>query len=127
MPGQDSESSERRRRRAQALSRWTNEGGAGEGGLVHPAATEAPPETPPLTNAELVQLQIRVIALENVLAVLLAEATDRQLELVHELAAYISPRPGVTPHHLTINAAARMISVVERAVHLREPGPGDGI
>jgi hypothetical protein len=123
MPPEESESSERARRRAQALSRWNNEGGAGEGGIAHPASTLPQPEAPPLSNAELVQLQVRVIALENLLAVLLAEATDSQLELARDLAAYISPRQGCTPHHLTIHAAARMFSLVERAIDLRGPQP----
>ncbi len=120
MPGQESDSYERARLRAQALSRWNNEGGAGEGGLMPHGFTTPPPDAPSLTNAELVQLQIRVIALENLLMVLLAEATDRQLDLAREMAAYISPRPGFTPHHLTVHAAARIIGMVERAGHLRE-------
>jgi hypothetical protein len=41
-------------------------GGTGEGGREHPASTEILPETPLLTNAELVQLH------------LLAETSDRQ-------------------------------------------------
>jgi len=125
MTDHESDSSDRSRRRAQALSRWNNEGGAGEGGTEHPASTELPPEALPLTNAELVQLQIRVIALENLLAVLLAEATDHQLELARDMAACILPRPGHTPHHLTIHASARMINLIERAGHLREPRPGN--
>jgi len=114
-----SDSSERDRLRERAFSRWANEGGAGEGGREHPASTERHPETPPLTNAELVQLQIRVIALENLLMVLLATASDRQLDLAREMAAYISPRPGFTPHRLTVHAAARMINLVAGAGHLR--------
>lgn len=119
MPDRTSDSSERDRLRERAFSRWDNEGGAGEGGRVHPASTEMSPATPPLTDAELVQLQIRVIALENLLMVLLAETSDRQLGVAREMAAYISPRPGFTPHRLTVHAAARMISLVERAGHLR--------
>ena len=119
MPDRSSDSSERDRLRERAFSRWDNEGGAGEGGREHPASTEMLPDTPPLSNAELVQLQIRVIALENLLMVLLAEASDRQLELAREMAAYISPRPGFTPHRLTVHAAARMINLVERTDHLR--------
>jgi hypothetical protein len=60
MPSREPETSERARRKAQALSRWTNEGGAGEGGLAHPASTLPEPEALPLTNAELVQLQVLV-------------------------------------------------------------------
>jgi hypothetical protein len=67
----------------------------------------------------LVQLRIRVIALENVVIALLAEAPDPQLDLVREMAAYISPRPGFTQHPLTVHAAAEMIHLVERALHFR--------
>ena len=107
-----------------ALSRWDNEGGAGphrpQEGLV---SGEVQPEVPQLTNAELVQLQIRVIALENLVITLLAEASDRQLDLAREMAAYISPRPGFTQHPLTIHAAAQMIDLVQRAGHFRVAPP----
>lgn len=119
MPHRASKSSEPDRLRQRALSRWDNEGGAGDGGRVHPASTNPPSGAPALTNAELVQLQIRVIALENLLAVLLTEASDRQLDLARDLAAYIHPRPGATPHRLTIHAAARMINLVAGSGHLR--------
>jgi hypothetical protein len=75
---------------------------------------------PQLTNAELVQLRIRVIALEDLVIALLAHAPDRELELVREMAAYISPRPGFTQHPLTVHAAAEMIHLVERALHFRD-------
>jgi hypothetical protein len=106
--------------RQRALSRWENEGGAGpvgpQEGLI---SGEAEIQVPQLTDAELVQLRIRVIALENLVITLLAEASDRQLDLARELAAYISPRPGFTHHPLTIHAAAQMIDLVERAGHFR--------
>lgn len=120
MSERTSDSSERERSRERAFSRWDNEGGAGEGGRVHQASTEIPSETPPLTNAELVQMQIRVIALENLMVVLLTETSRKQLDLAREMAAYISPRPGFTPHHLTIHAAARMLSLINGAGHCRE-------
>jgi hypothetical protein len=72
-----------------------------------------------LSNAELVQLQIRVIALENLVITLLAEASETALDLARDMAAYISPRPGFTPHRLTIHAAAEMISLVGRARKFR--------
>lgn len=108
------------RQRQAALARWENEGGAGpwsrhgslDSGQLQSGA-------PPLTDAELVQLQIRVIALENLVIAMLAEASDRQLELVREMAAHISPRPGFTPHRLTLHAAAEMISLVDRAAPFR--------
>jgi hypothetical protein len=107
-----------------ALSRWDNEGGAGprrrQEGLI---SGEVQPEVPQLTNAELVQLRIRVIALENLVITLLAEASDRQLDLAREMAAYISPRPGFTHHPLTIHAAAQMIDLVQRAGHFRVVPP----
>jgi hypothetical protein len=33
------------------------------------------------------------------------------------MAAYISPRPGFTRHHMTLGAAAQMIHIIERADH----------
>ena len=48
--------------RLAALSRWENEGGALEhGNPISPLDFDGPP----LTNTELVQLRVRVIALEN--------------------------------------------------------------
>jgi hypothetical protein len=107
-----------------ALSRWDTEGGAGPAGPQGESpSTEARSEVPRLTNVELVQLRTRVIALENLVIALLAEASERQLGLVREMAAYISPRPGFTHHPLTIHAAAQMVDLVERAGHFRSVTP----
>lgn len=111
---------------AKAITRWENEGGAREGGSEAMALIDLPTDTLPLSNAEIVQLQVRVIALENILAVLLAEASAQQLELVREMSAYISPRPGFTPHPLTIRAATRMINLIDGAGHLRKLPLGPG-
>ena len=119
MADRKSDSSEFARLREQAFSRWDNEGGAGASGREHPASTGTA-DSPPLSNAELVQLQIRVIALENLMTALLAESSDRQLALVREIAACISPRPGYTLHRLTVHAAARMVSLAETAGRLRK-------
>ena len=99
-----------------ALSRWDNEGGAGPC-RVRPGSNlgNVQPNVPPLTNAELKQLHIRVIALENLVMTLLAGTTDRQLVLARDMAMYISPRPGHTRHPATIRAAAQMVHLVERA------------
>jgi hypothetical protein len=103
-----------------ALSRWDNEGGAGPSGPQEgQISAEAKLEVPELTNAELVQLRVRVIALENLVISLLAEAPDRQLDLAREMATFISPRPGFTQHPLTIHAATQMIDLVDRAGHFR--------
>lgn len=103
-----------------ALSRWDSEGGARpygpQAGLVSDEVELDPPE---LTNTDLVKLRVRVIALENLVISLLAEASDRQLELAREMAAYISPRPGFKHHSLTIRAAGQMINLVERAGRFR--------
>lgn len=108
--------------RERALSRWDNEGGAGPDGAQEVAiGSTAAPVSPQLSNAELVQLRVRVIALENVLIALLSRAPEQQLDLVCEMAAYISPRPGFTAHPLTIHAAAQMIHLIERAGHFRSP------
>jgi len=99
--------------RQSALSRWDDDG------FVELRGTQVPP----LTDADLVQLRIRVVALENLVIALLAKASDRHLDLAREMAAYISPRPGFTQHPLTIHAAAHMIDLVERADHFRVEKP----
>ena len=124
MPNKRSGSSAALQQRQLALSRWENEGGAGsprpqEG----PVSGDVQSKIPKLTNAELVQLRIRVIALENLVIALLAEASDRQLHLAREMAAYISPRPGFTYHPLTVHAATQMIDLVERSGHFRVMAP----
>jgi hypothetical protein len=107
--------------RHRALSRWDNEGGATLGGHQDGLKSgAAQSEVPPLTDSELVQLRVRVIALENLVISLLAQSPERQLDLVREMAVYISPRSGFTPHPLTIRAAAEMIHLVERAGHFRD-------
>ena len=107
--------------RQSALSRWDNEGGAGPHGSREHVVELT--EIPPLTNAELVQLRIRVIALENLVIMLLAEGSDKQRELAREMATYISPRSGFTQHPLTIQAAVHMNDLVDRAIHYRSVTP----
>jgi hypothetical protein len=100
--------------RRRAVSRWENEGGA--------LPFETPADIPEMTNTELVHLRVRVIALENLVIALLAQGPDRQLEVAREMATYISPRAGFTPHPLTIRAAHQMTDMVDRAVHYRQIG-----
>jgi hypothetical protein len=107
--------------RQAALSTWDDDGGA----APHPSEQtlipgKTQPAIPQLTNTELIQLRVRVIALENMVITMLAEASDRQLERVREMASYISPRPGTTHHHLTIHAAAQMLNLANRARHFRD-------
>lgn len=116
----DSRASSTQRWRERALSRWESKGGAGPAGADSASGFRKPEaDSPPLTNAELVQLQVRVIALENLVIALLAQAGEQQLEDIRGMAAYISPRQGFTPHRLTIHAAAEMISLVDRADRFR--------
>jgi tellurite resistance-related uncharacterized protein len=105
--------------RLQALSRWDDEGGAGPRGAQKHTLDFDLSKVPPLGNAELVQLQVRVIALENVVITLLAEGSDRQREVAREMADYISPRPGFTQHPLTVRAAGHIVDLVNRAIHYR--------
>ncbi len=100
--------------RLSALSRWDNEGGA-----VAAVVSEAHPDVPDMTNAELVLLRVRVIALENLLIAVLAEGSDRQRQMARDMAEVISPRTGATQHTLTIRAAHHMTDIVDRAVHIR--------
>lgn len=100
--------------RRQALSRWENEGGS-----IAPPRPPAPSDTPDLTNTEIVQLRIRLIALENILIAVLADGSDSQLQMARQMADYISPRPGFTQHPLTTHAAHHMTDLVDRAMHFR--------
>ena len=109
------EASELRRR---ALSKWDNEGGA----LAYVADAKST-DLPDMTNTELVQLRVRVIALENLLISVLAEGSDRQLHVAREMAKCISPRLGFTQHPLTIQAAKHMTDLVDRAAHFRTLSP----
>ncbi len=99
-----------------SLSRWDNEGGHQSSADPEPKAEDTD-DVPPLTNAELVQLQIRVIALENLVVALLANASEQQLELVRDIAESIFPRPGVQ-HRLTVQATAQMQHLAQRSMRL---------
>ena len=106
-----------------ALSRWENEGGA----WAHRSWPGDFPHlnVPQSVNTELDHLHIRMIAMENLLIALLAQASDRPREFGREMAIYISPRPGFTKHPRTLAAAAQMVHLVERARHFQNDGaPG---
>ena len=80
-----------------ALSSWEN-----EGGWIMPATYDQGADIPDLTNVEILHLRVRLIALENLMIAVLAEGSDRQRQVACDMAAYISPRPGFTPHELTL-------------------------
>ena len=96
------------------LSRWDNEGGA-----IAPSPHGESLDKHELTNAELIHLRIRVIALENMMIAVLAEGSDRQLQVAQEMAGYILPRPGFTSHPLTLQAADHMTNFIKRSLHFR--------
>ena len=98
----------------QALSRWEN-----EGGWVMPAPYDTAADIPDMTNADIVNLRVRLIALENLMIALLAEGSDLQSQMVGDMAVYISPRPGFTPHALTVKAAVHMTELIDRAIQFR--------
>ena len=102
-----------------ALSRWEDDGGALAMQRRVMSGHSARP-APASTAVELAQLRIRVIALENLVIALLAQMSDRQLDLARQMAIYISPRLGFTHHRPTIHAAAQMVHLVERADHFRD-------
>lgn len=111
--------------KARALSRWEDEGGALSCGPQEALAAECEKwDIPPLSDAEIIQLRIRMIALENVALGLLSMASDEQLAAVEQLAAFISPRAGATQHPLTLHAATQMEYFVGRARHFREEMSG---
>ena len=97
-----------------SLKRWDNEGGAGphDPDMALPSAGG----TPDMGQAELIALHIRVIALENLVILLLADGPDGERARARAMAAYIAPRSGHTAHPLTTHAAAHMTDAVDRAL-----------
>ena len=107
-------------KKSAAVSRWEDEGGAMPCGPQEALAAACDEwDIPALSDAEIIQLRIRVIALENIVLSLLAKATDDQLTQIAEMAEFITPRPGARQHPLTIHAASQMTQLVERAKHFR--------
>lgn len=108
------------KQREAALARWDNEGGAGaRRRQAHVPSSTAASHLPQRSSAELVQLRIRVIALENLAITLLAESSDRQLDLARSMATHVAPRPGFTHHRITLHAAAQMLHLIKRAGYFR--------
>ena len=106
--------------RQQALSRWDSDGGREPfDSPSEPSNHAATANADDLTNAELVNMRIRIIALENLLIAFLVKASGSQVELAVEMAGYISPREGFTLHPLTVKAATHMRDLVDRASSFR--------
>ncbi|MCY7307542.1 MAG: hypothetical protein LH632_15640 [Rhodoferax sp.] len=108
-----------------ALWIWENEGGACAQAMQSEHALQA--GIPQSMNTELGHLRIRMIAMENLLITVLAQAPDQQLELGREMAAFISPRPGFTHHPTTVGAATQMAHLLQRARHFQGWVEGDAL
>ena len=108
-----------------ALSIWENEGGARAQRLASNSFVQL--EIRQSMNTDLEHLHIRVIALENLLISLFAQAPDRPRGLAREMAAFIAPRPGFTYHFRTLGVAARMVHVVERGRHFQRWVEGEAL
>jgi len=106
-----------------ALFRWENEDGSCPRRLL--AENAKPLDIPQSTGTELEHLRVRVIALENLVISLLSQAPERPRALGREMATFISPRPGFTPHTRTLAAAAGMVHLVVRAQHFQGWIEGD--
>lgn len=85
------------------------------------ATTETSSSKAAPTAAEWTEMKTRVIALENLVIALLANASPRQRVVAREMAELIIPRPGATPHRLTVHAAHRMGDLIDRAERLEGP------
>ena len=83
-------------RKDTALSRWEDEGGALPCGPQEALAAACEEEDiPALSDTELTQLRIRVIALENIVLSLLSKASDAQLEQVAAMAEVEAARAAI--------------------------------
>jgi hypothetical protein len=103
-----------------AIARWENDGGTASDWQHAPNGTRKQATVlGAIGDAETVNIRVRLIAIENIIVALLAEAPDERLDLIREMAEFISPRAGMTPHRLTIEAAHNMLAIVERAEHYR--------
>jgi hypothetical protein len=106
-----------------ALARWDGEGGAGPDGPQDGSQPETDDSDGAASlHSELTRLRVRLVALENLTIALLADASPRQLEMIRDMAAFITPRPAATRHAVTTQAAGQMISLVNRAEHFRKAG-----
>lgn len=113
--------------RQKALAQWDSEGGAGpDGPQMNEPRYEDGDDASSSMDADVVQLRIRVIALENLLIAVLAEGSERLAARAHEMARLISPRPGFTRHSLTINAARHILNLVERSDQIKATDPVTG-
>ena len=77
-------------------------------------------DIPEPDHAELVQMRIRLITLENIVLGLLSGASDEQIEQIRKRADMIEPRPEASRHPLTELAAGDMRKFLRRAARMAE-------
>ena len=70
-------------------------------------------------HAELIQMRIRVIALENLVLAILAQSDDDVRQKVRERANEIEPREDASEHPLTGHARTEMLKLLARSERLR--------
>ncbi len=70
-------------------------------------------------HAELVQMRIRVIALENLVLAILAQSDEGILQKVRERADEIRSRDDASEHPLTEHARTEMLKLLARAERRR--------
>jgi hypothetical protein len=99
-----------------AITRWENEGGGTRNAT---GQSNQPTVVGSVGDAEDVNIRVRLIALENIVVALLAGAPNPSTDLVRDMARHILPRDGASPHRLTIEAAHKMLAMVERAEHYK--------
>ncbi len=106
--------------RQTALARWDNEGGAGPDGPHQQgeAGGACWDKTTP-TDVELAHLRIRVMALENLIVTLLANAADGQRDRARDMAINIDQSAASTRYPPTTTVATGMFDLIEQAEHLR--------
>ena len=75
-------------------------------------------DIPEPDHAELVQMRIRLITLENIVLGLLSGASDEQIEQIRKRADLIEPRPDASRHPLTELTAGDMRKFLERAARM---------
>ena len=77
-------------------------------------------QVPEPDHAELVQMRIRLITLENIVLGLLSGASSEQIEQIRKRADMIEPRPEASRHPLTELAANDMRKFLDRAARLAD-------
>ena len=75
-------------------------------------------DIPEPDHAELVQMRMRLITLENIVLGLLSGASDEQIERIRKRADMIEPRPEASRHPFTELAPGDMRKFLERAARM---------